>query len=73
MTKINSTKHIIQLIDSDKLKLVNGVGYWYFIYDDVKNNIFETSIVQTMCLKDMTIDQWVKLGKEFVSHVETEN
>ena len=73
MTNATNTKQIIKLIGLDNLKLVNGVGYWYFIYDDVKNNIFETSVVQTMCLKDMPIDQWVKLGKEFVNHVETEN
>lgn len=62
-----STTQIIELIGCDKLLLVNGSGYWYFMYDDPENNIYETQSVYVMRLKHLALDKWVSIGDKFVS------
>ena len=67
----SNARQIINLIGSDKLELVRGSGYWYFVYDDLlKPNRYDTQSVYTMYLRDLSIDQWVEIGKDFVKHME---
>jgi hypothetical protein len=61
---------ILKLIGSDKLNLIKGVGYWYFVYDDMPIGVFDTYPVYTMYLKDMSIGHWVEIGKKFVNLYE---
>jgi outer membrane protein assembly factor BamE (lipoprotein component of BamABCDE complex) len=60
---INSPK-ILKKIGCPMLDLVNGKGYWYFVYDDVENNIWETESVYTMYLNSLSVEQWVNIGKD---------
>jgi hypothetical protein len=68
--KPKSTKQVIKAIGSDKLELVRGRGYWYFIYDDVAKGLYDTKSVYVMHLRDMDFDQWVSDGREFVAKME---
>ena len=73
MTNATNTKQIIKLIGSDKLELVKGHGYWYFIYDDLEaKNLYSTESVYTMYLNSCSVDYWVNVGKDFVSRMEKE-
>lgn len=70
--KATSSKQIIKLIGSDKLELIKGDGYWYFIYDDfILNNRFDTHSVYVMYLNSMPVEDWVYVGKEFVRGMES--
>lgn len=71
--KTTSTKQVIKAVGSDKLQLVRGAGYWYFIYDDVANGIYETTSVMTMRLGDFTVEEWAADGREFVAKVERQH
>lgn len=64
-----SAKQVTKAIGCDKLELVRGVGYWYFVFDDVPNGIYETESVMVMYLNSMTIDQWAEIGRAFVKSV----
>lgn len=67
-----TAKAIIKAIGCDKLSLVNGDGYWYFIYDTSGHEgvfKYETYSVMEMRLGS-DIDFWVAEGKEFVEKME---
>lgn len=70
-SKAKSSKQIIKLIGCSHLSLVRCVGeaYWYFVFDLPEHNIYETESVYTPRLNDMTVDQWVDIGKSFVDEV----
>lgn len=66
-----SSAKIIKKIGCDKLELVRGKGYWYFIYDDLKNGKYDTHSVYTMYLgQDKDLDFWIAEGKELVERME---
>lgn len=69
-----SSKAIIKKIGNANLELVRGVGhgYWYFVYDDAANNVYETESVYVPRLNDMPLERWVEAGKIFVVKVEAE-
>lgn len=69
--RASNTKEILKSIGCDKIDLVRvvGEGYWYFCYDDVEANIFETKSVYTPRLNDMTLEQWTDIGKAFVDEI----
>lgn len=72
-SKATNSKQIIKLIGSDKLELVKGEGYWYFIYDDIDaKNLYDTESVYTMYLNSMSIEIWVEIGQKFVARMENE-
>ena len=73
MSKHITSKQIIKLIGSDHLELHRAIGYsyWYFRYDHKERDLFVIESVYTSRLKDMTIDQWVQLGKDFISRMES--
>lgn len=53
-------------LDLIKVNSINGTGgYWYFEFDT--GNKYETESVMVPKLKDMSIDAWVAIGKEFVN------
>lgn len=58
-----NTKQIIKLIGCTKLSLSRCKDYWYFIYDDIPNGIFETESVYTVNLKDLSLEEWISIGK----------
>lgn len=64
MASTPSTKRILEKVNCPFLTLYKGVGYWYFVYDDPKLNVFETKSVYTPYLGDLTLDMWVADGKE---------
>ncbi|MFA5488820.1 MAG: hypothetical protein WC284_06325 [Candidimonas sp.] len=50
------------------LELVQGEGYWYFIFDD--GDFYETHSVTTYRLSHVSLDSWVAEGQEFLNKVE---
>lgn len=68
--KATRVKAIIKAVGSDKLQLVDGKGYWYFIYDDVAKGAYDTTSVMVMRLGDLTVEQWAADGREFVAKME---
>jgi len=65
-----SVKQVIKAVGSDKLDLVRGNGYWYFIYDDPVRGIYDTTSIPTMQLRNFTIEEWAADGREFVAKME---
>lgn len=64
-----SSRQILKEINCKLLDLQKGYGYWYFVYDDVENNIFKTRSVPSMYLNQMPLSIWVEEGKDFVKEV----
>lgn len=63
-TAINST------LRNPYINLYKGKGYWYFVYDDPNADIYEQHTVCVYRLNDLTLDQWIKEGKDFVKEIE---
>lgn len=62
-----SAKQILSKINCDKLALVRGEGYWYFVYDTFEaTKVYETKSVYCCYLNQMSLDHWVEEGKDFV-------
>lgn len=74
MTVARSAKQILSKINCPHLDLVRVTGkeggYWYFVYDDVPNNVYETESVYVMRLNDMDLNRWVSTGLSFVLETE---
>lgn len=68
--KTKSTKQVIKAIGCDKLELVAGKGYWYFIYDDVAKALYDTRSIPVYTLREASLEFWVAEGKEFVAKME---
>lgn len=43
-------------------------GYWWFHYD--MNDKYETHSIYTMYLNDLTFEEWVKEGVDFVKRMQ---
>lgn len=69
MFTIKSINKVFQE-DSLPIELVKGEGYFYLIYDDVENNIYETQSIYTVRLSDMTKDRWVEEGRTFATETK---
>lgn len=63
-----TTRKILKAIGCPILNLYKGEGYWYFVYDDLDRNVFETQSVYAVRLSDMSLETWVQEGREFVQH-----
>lgn len=63
-----TTRKILKEIGCPILNLYRGEGYWYFVYDDLDRNMFETQSVYTVRLSDLPLEIWVREGREFVQH-----
>lgn len=71
--KAKTASQVLSKIKNDKLSLLKGDGYWYFVYYDAENNIFETESVYTTYLSSMDVEDWVSIGKGFAEKVENGN
>lgn len=71
---------ILKAIGCPHLKIDDYDGYFLWVYDTYPNEnydsfnsgfIYET--ISTYChrLNDMSLDEWVRIGKDFVKEVET--
>lgn len=56
-----------QIGDAGLVELVNGNGYWYFVFDLPEQNAYETHSVYTTRLTDLSLDAWVAEGKAFAA------
>lgn len=65
-----TSKQILKAVGSNNLELVKGEGYWYFVYDDIENNIYETKSIYCMFLNQSSFDYWVSDGKDFVQEIK---
>lgn len=63
-----TTRKILKAIGCPILNLYKGEGYWYFVYDDLDRNVFETQSVYTVRLSNLPLEEWVREGREFVQH-----
>lgn len=68
--KARTTAQVNKAVGCDKLVLLKGNGYLYFVYDDPANNIYETESVYTCYLNSMTVAQWAEIGRDFVAKIE---
>lgn len=59
---------IIKAIGCPHLKLYDGGGYWYFVYDDGAR--WHDQSVHVMRLHHLTLDQWIAEGKAAVAAAE---
>jgi hypothetical protein len=69
--KTTSTKQVLKAVGNEHLDLVRGNGYWYFVYDDLANGIYDTRSVYTMRLSDWTVEMWAEEGREFCAKMES--
>lgn len=69
-----TAKRILKEINCPFLKLYQNKsqGYWYFVYDDTKNNVYANHSVMTMYMNGMTLDQWVEEAQFFLKELESE-
>lgn len=65
-----SSAKIIKKIGCDKLELVKGEGYWYFIYDDKAGNYDTRSVMEMHLGQDKHLNFWVEEGKDFIAKME---
>lgn len=64
---------VLTEIGNKHLTLVNGNGYWYFIYDDEAKGWYDTKSVYTMRLSDLNVNDWAADGRELVAKMEQNN
>lgn len=62
-------KQVTDYVGCPHLELVQGEGYWYFVYDDQRGK-YETHSVQVLRLNHLSMVEWIAEGKEFVSTIE---
>ncbi len=72
MKYAKSAKQILKAINCPHLDLTRGPdgGYWYFTYDDLLTGEYETKSIYCCYLNQMTVDQWVEDGKDFVAEMQ---
>lgn len=74
MARVNNSptraKQVTDIIGNPHLELVQGEGYWYFVYDDNAGN-YETQSVAVLRLSHLALDQWVAEGKELIATMES--
>ena len=65
-------KTILNEINNKNLDLHydHEYNYFYFTYSDISNDTFETRSVYVTRLKDLSICEWIDIGKEFADSVE---
>ncbi|MNQ54040.1 hypothetical protein D3C85_680960 [compost metagenome] len=68
--KARTTSQVTNKIKCQHLSLYKGEGYWYFVYDDVEKRIFETESVPVKYLSSMDVEEWVRIGQDFVNEIE---
>lgn len=73
MSTAASAALILKKIGNPCLTLHKGAGYWYFMYDDTARKIYETRSVYVMFLTQMSVEEWIEEGADFVRWVETFN
>lgn len=67
------TKSVVKAIDIPEtatLELVKGEGYWYFVFDDIPNNVYETESVYVTKLNHLDLERWIEIGKAFVAKIK---
>lgn len=62
---------VLNAVGNKYLSLVPGVGYWYFVYDDIAKGRYDTKSVYTMRLSDFSVNEWADEGREFVTKMES--
>lgn len=65
-----TVKQILSKLASKRLNLHRGNGYQYFVYDDPAHNIYKERTINVNRLNDLSLDQWVQEGRDFLDHVE---
>jgi len=55
------------------MELRKGEGYWYFIYDDVANNIYEDRSVYVYRFYDLSAERWLEIGRGFGNEIKENN
>ncbi len=68
-TKANVTKELHKM-GFDKIELVQGDGYCYFVYDDVEKNIYETESVMACKVSHVDFDSWIETGVAFATRMD---
>jgi hypothetical protein len=60
---------ILKAIGEERLSLLAGKGYWYFVFDD-KAKLYDTHTVFVMRLNQLPLEQWIEEGKDFVKEMK---
>lgn len=72
MFKAKTVVKNISIPSTATLELVKGEGYWYFVYDDVINNKYDTHSEYVFYLNSLDLDNWVDIGTKFVERMKGE-
>ena len=64
---------IVNAINHPNVGLYKSQDCWYFVYDNVDAGIYETRTVYVWRLNELTLDQWIEEGNDFVEEVEGMN
>lgn len=68
--KATRTKQVLKAVGNEHLELVQGDGYWYFVYYDEAKGRYDTKSVYTMRLGDFTVEQWAEEGRDLCAKME---
>lgn len=71
MTIAKSAKQVIKAIGCEHLNLYRGKGYWYFVYSNPQGNQYQDKSIYTMCLGDLSLEEWIKEGQSLVTLTES--
>ena len=65
-TRPTRATQVTKAIGCPHLELVQGEGYWYFVFDDKSRELYDTHTVNVFRLRHLSLSQWVEEGQKFV-------
>lgn len=69
-TRPTRATQVTKAIGCPHLDLVQGEGYWYFVFDDPARNLYQTKSVMVNRLYKLSLLSWIEEGDELVKAVE---
>lgn len=71
MTTIAQINKILHRTVSERIELVRGEGYHYYIYDDLDDSgVYEETTVMEPYTSGWPVDDWVGLAQQLVNEIE---
>ena len=61
---------IVNAVNHPHLNLYKSENCWYFVYDNADAGIYENRTVYVYRLNELTLDQWIDEGNDFVKEIE---
>lgn len=64
--QLRGVNAVVRRVYSPHLELVKGKGYFYFVYDDVENKVYDTHTVMVYTLNQLPLESWNYEAGEFL-------